>query len=100
MTAKVPSFATVVETCKYLSATICVVLGLGIVAMSAKYAYTVIIEGCCSLKTVRMSLFEEHKGDLEVAETKEREVFEAAEEARKRQEYIVNYVRNEFGVDP
>ena len=100
VTAKVPSFATVVEICKYLFAAICVVLGLGIVAMSVKYAYTVIIEGRCSRKTVRMSLFEALKGDLEAAEMKVREVFEAAEEGRKRQEYIVNYVHNEFGMDP
>jgi len=58
------------------------------------------VERCCDRKKVRMSLFEALEGDLEAAETKERRNFEAAEEGRKRQEYIVNYVHNEFDVDP
>jgi hypothetical protein len=70
-----------------------------------------ILEGCCNRETIRKSVFEALKGDLEAAEEKERGVREAAEAkdrewreaaevANRRQEYMTNFVQSEFGVDP
>ena len=110
-TNQLPSFAIVVELGMYLFAGICAVLALGIVATGLHYAYATIFGSAYSQKTVRLSLHEALKEDLETAEAKERDQCEAAEAkerewreaaemARRRQEYMSNFVQSEFGVDP
>jgi surface protein len=100
VTHQIPSFTLVVDVGKYLFAGICAVLGLGIVAAGLYYAYATIVESYFGGKTVRFSTHEALKGDLETAEAKERDQREAAEVAHRRQEYMSNFVRSEFGVDP
>jgi len=108
---QVPSLTIIVEVGKYLFAAICAVLGLGIVGICTRSAYVKILEGCCNRETIRKSVFEALKGDLEservradsereAAEAKDREWREAAEVANRRQEYMANFMHNELGVDP
>jgi hypothetical protein len=100
VTDEVPSFAVVMEISKYLLAVVGAILGLGILALGVRYAYSLMVGGCCNRKAVRMSFLEKLEGDLETAEEKEREWREAAETDRRNQEYISNFVQSEFGVDP
>jgi len=100
VTDKVPSLAIIVEVGKYLFFGICAILGVGIITLGAHYAYAMTIEGCCNRETIRKSVFETLKDNLESAEKKERDLHEAAAVAQRRQEYLTNFVQSEFGVDP
>jgi len=94
VTSRVPSLNIVIEIGEYLFVGICAVLGLGIVFLSARYVCAMLFGGCCSdRETVRKSVHEALKKDLMVEQ-------ERAETGRKRQEYMVNFVRSEFGVNP
>jgi len=72
VTDEVPSFAVVLEISKYLLAVVGAILGLGILALGVRYAYSLMIGGRYNRKAVRTSFLEKLEGFLE----SEREIAE------------------------
>jgi len=64
VTDNVPSFTVVMEISKYLLAVVGAILGLGIVALGSRYAYSLMVGGCCKRKAVRMSFLEKLEGEI------------------------------------